>query len=567
MMHDYYGAEGGRSRIMAATKSGLIASSAMLYSTTQVDTTFDLKGGLSMRRLVLVLLLAALPSLGLSATYVVNPDGSGDYPTIQAAIDAAVDGDTIELTDGTFTGSGNRDINYAGKAITVRSQSGNPEASIIDCEGSQSDLHRGFDFHSGEGPQSVLEGVTITNGYADWDFPDDRGGAVRCKDLSSPTLTNCVFSGNWGHRGGAVSCDSASPIVTGCVFRQNAAWYAGGGMRCNYDSDAILENCGFVENSTDNYGGGISCYQSSPTLNSCEFIGHTSDCGGALCFNECTPSTLSDCTFYGNIATGSGGAMRCVRSSPALTNCEFSENTVNGSGGGMYCDDHCSPSLTECGFSNNQAGHGGAVRFTYMCSPAITNCDFHGNTAYRGGAMNFDTSTSSITGCVFSDNSAWITGGGINYNFNYFSSSGTLTNCTLYLNSAGEHGGGIYCSSGATPRLQRTIIAFCVEGAAVACDEYGGDAVLLCCDLYGNAGGDWVDCIEDQYGIEGNFSADPAFCGPAEFDLTLHSDSPCLPGNHPHGAACGLIGARDVGCGLTAAEQTTWGQLKARFRD
>jgi pectin methylesterase-like acyl-CoA thioesterase len=70
--------------------------------------------------LVFFLLLISTSTPAFAATYVVSPDGSGDFPTIQAAIDAAVDGGIIELTDGTFTGDGNRDIDYAGKSITVR---------------------------------------------------------------------------------------------------------------------------------------------------------------------------------------------------------------------------------------------------------------------------------------------------------------------------------------------------------------------------------------------------------------------------------------------------------------
>jgi len=70
------------------------------------------------------LLLGAMPAW--SDTCLVRPDGSGDFATIQAALDAARDGDVIELADGTFTGEGNRDVHFLGKAVTVRSQSADP---------------------------------------------------------------------------------------------------------------------------------------------------------------------------------------------------------------------------------------------------------------------------------------------------------------------------------------------------------------------------------------------------------------------------------------------------------
>jgi hypothetical protein len=62
-----------------------------------------------------------------------------------------------------------------------------------------------------------------------------------------------------------------------------------------------------------------------------------------------------------------------------------------------------------------------------------------------------------------------------------------------------------------------------------------------------------------------NFSGDPLFCGPDNY--YLHSDSPCSPGNHPDGIDCGLIGPLPVGCGPVSTEETTWGAVKALYRD
>jgi pectin methylesterase-like acyl-CoA thioesterase len=113
------------------------------------------------------LALSVLASLPAAAeTYVVRPDATGDFATIQEAIEAAVDGDTIELADGIFTGECNRDIDYGGKSITIMSQSGDPEACIIDCGGKEGERHRGFYFQSGEDENARLEGVTIRNGTA-----------------------------------------------------------------------------------------------------------------------------------------------------------------------------------------------------------------------------------------------------------------------------------------------------------------------------------------------------------------------------------------------------------------
>jgi len=111
------------------------------------------------------LLLTLLTFPSFAVVYTISPDGLGDYPTIQEAVDACDLGDAVELTDGVFTGDGNRDIMYLGKEITVRSQSGDPGLCIIDCEGSEAEHHRAFYFLNLEGPEARVENLTIINGY------------------------------------------------------------------------------------------------------------------------------------------------------------------------------------------------------------------------------------------------------------------------------------------------------------------------------------------------------------------------------------------------------------------
>ena len=93
--------------------------------------------------------------------------------------------------------------------------------------------------------------------------------------------------------------------------------------------------------------------------------------------------------------------------------------------------------------------------------------------------------------------------------------------------------------------LFQTIVAGSTVGSAVVFEAAGGRATLSCCDLWGNAGGDWTSRIASQYGIRGNISADPQFCTPDSVELFVASGSPCAPSANP---ACGLIGAWGVGC-------------------
>jgi parallel beta-helix repeat protein len=256
----------------------------------------------------------------------VNADGTGDYPTIQEAVDAAGDPKFVYLSDGVYTGPGNRDIDFGGKPITVRSANGTPETCIIDCEG----LGRGFLFQSGEDEKSCLEEVTIVNGLA----PE----------------------------GGAIYCDASSPTIMRCVFRNNHATSSGGGV----------------------------------------------------------------------YVTGS--------SSPLLLQCTVTHNSTNG------------------------------------------------------------------------------------------------------------QGAGIACAGGASPTLSHTIVTFSSAGEAIHCDG-GAAASLECCDVYGNAGGDWVGCIAAQYGVNGNVQLDPLFCDAGNGDYSLFEDSPCVRDNS--GEDCGWVGALRVGCSGT----------------
>lgn len=122
--------------------------------------------GLSARPCLLGLAMWFCVAPGSADTYTLHPNGSGDFPTIQAALDAVVDGDVIELSPGVYLGDGNRDIDFLGRAVTIRSQGDDPASCVIDCQGSLEEPHRGFNFDEGEGPDAVLQGITIRNGYA-----------------------------------------------------------------------------------------------------------------------------------------------------------------------------------------------------------------------------------------------------------------------------------------------------------------------------------------------------------------------------------------------------------------
>ena len=331
----------------------------------------------------------ATPAAPGNTIYVdwVRPDDSGDgltwataKKTIQAGIDATdaapAIGWTVLVADGTYTGTGNKDLNFNGKAIHLVSVGG-AENCVIDCENSR----RGFYFGSGEDANSVVEGFTIRSSVA------GSGGAVCCY-YSSPTITNCTFSGNRAYDGGAVYCyDNSSPTITNCTFSGNSA-DSGGAVYCDYLSSPTITNCTFSQNSAaEHNGGAVYCETSSPTITNCTFSGNSASgnygCGGAVYFYD-SSLTITNCTFSGNSADY-GGAVYFFFSSPTVTNCTLSENSASYGGGAVWCDSS-SPTVTNCTFSENGAYYdGGAVYCRNSSSPTITNSILWGNSATADG--------------------------------------------------------------------------------------------------------------------------------------------------------------------------------------
>lgn len=235
-------------------------------------------------------------------------------------------------------------------------------------------------------------------------------------------------------------------------------------------------------------------------------------------------------------------------------------------GGALFLG--AAPVLERCVFAGNRATGGGGLAIGGHGTPIVDGCTFDGNSAEDGGGVYLTVTDATLSGCTFIGNLADSSGGGV------VASLGTvtITGSTFHGNGAPE-GGSLSAGFDQQCSVDTSILAFGSVGEAVACDGTSS-ATLGCCDVFGNTGGDWVGALAGQDGTNGNFAEDPLFCDAAARNLGLAPASPCLPGNHPDGAACGLIGAHPLGCGGTvgapAPGAATAVRLTARptpFRD
>jgi hypothetical protein len=230
-----------------------------------------------MRKIMLLIIGLVLVGASLQATIIQVP---ADQPTIQAGINTAVNGDTVLVADGIYVGSGNRDLDYGGKLITVKSASGAAN-TIIDCQADSLNQHGAFFFHTLEDSTAVIDGFTIRNAF------NGYYAAVRCSSAVA-TIRNCVFTQN-GYSAIHVY-NGFGLTVENCVVTRSR-W---AGIQLGYCRAHITE-CSI----DSNFGPGIAAYNNAAfDLTNSEIIGNAGYGTSVWVFTS--KFHVSNCTFVGN---------------------------------------------------------------------------------------------------------------------------------------------------------------------------------------------------------------------------------------------------------------------------
>ena len=285
---------------------------------------------------------------------------------------------------------------------------------------------------------TTFDGFRITKGNANGqnDSVYSKGGGFYLYE-SDLILLNLIFANNSAATNGGAVLVESSIKFSNCLFSSNSAGGRGGAIFCS--KELIIENCEFIYNSA---GKGGAVTSKSVTSKNCKFVFNSSSNGAVICklpgSSQLNEFSFINCVMSNNSSSEDGGVLYMVSSSPTLRltliDCLLLKNSAGRNGGVLFCDSSfSSPQITlkNCEIRNNSAASGGGIY-----SSSDTYYKSKGNAVLN------------LSECLFIENSSNKIGhreggGGI------YIEAGTLnlTNCIFYENSA-HVGGGIYHSFG-----------------------------------------------------------------------------------------------------------------------
>jgi hypothetical protein len=240
-----------------------------------------------------ILCATALVSYASAATLEVP----GQHTTIQGAIDAANQGDTIVVASGVYRlYSGN--LNISKKALTLRSSQG-AEKTIIEGTAGKPVITVAEDSHA------VIDGFTITS-IDDEDARTVRGGGIYCAPSSSPTIINNIITANRAVFGGGIFCGrwSTATITRNVIYGNKAVRFGGGVF--SFMASSIIASNRIMENEATSAGGGIFCNRDFSRITNNLIWRNTAKSGGGISCDRSFSAMVNN-TITNNVAAYGGG--------------------------------------------------------------------------------------------------------------------------------------------------------------------------------------------------------------------------------------------------------------------
>ena len=334
---------------------------------------------------------------------------------------------------------------YVDHNSTPNIENGTPEKPF-------STVQRGIDAATTSDEVIVADGIYTGEGNRYISF-NGKAITVRSENGPNTCIIDCQQQGNgfYFHRG-----EDQNSVLDGFTITNGLDMVdEGGGIGC-YESSPTIKNCGIIGNRAQGLGdgGGILLTRSNAKIMNCLITYNIASYGGGI---YCSGNpTIVNCLINSNAAFDRGGGIAYTESNGlTLDNCTFSNNSSQLGGGGFFADRYSTSTLINCIFSGNRASQGGGVDYHYGAL-TLTGCRFKGNSSVGewGGAMFCYGATVTLTNCILIGNSAMGGSGGGMYNWD---SSLVLANCTFSGNLAESYGGGIY-NEGSDANLTNCIL-------------------------------------------------------------------------------------------------------------
>lgn len=352
-----------------------------------------------------VLYWCCIASTARATLWNVKADGSGDTPTLQAAIDAAASGDTVLIHPGTY----NEHCTIDAKTLVLQGKDG-AEATSLDGEFGGRVLRV-------NGSEVMLSGLTIENGVKTGVETDNQGAGVAGFE-SYLAIKDCVFRANAAAIGGAVyagafgspsgSAATQSLVVENTIFLNNIATQAGGGIHSD-EVPSLIVDCTFQGNHAGELGGGIDLLHADHRVERCRFEMNNAFHGGGVSWSGLGVLSLIQVTFQQNLADTFGGGLWAVNAAQIhLDHVWFLENLAD-RGGGAYLA-RVDASATRCLWRGNSASvRGGGAYFEEISGGAFDTSTWMENTSPNGAAFMIDRGELHLTSSIVAEASSAVT--------------------------------------------------------------------------------------------------------------------------------------------------------------